>query len=366
MGGELRHKAARVRKLFLLERVGYSTLNHAKAPLEHEAVNHRPGEYFLGVDKLVCWAVAIALLGWASGAMASSIAPHADASDQFKVYLNDVADSSPFLLFSDPTRQVDHAHVSPDHRWVVFSRFNNYSSNGQALETGDYTNTEIIVCAADGSSCTQLVTPKPGVVAANPEWLEDSDTIIFTNGVKIKSVVRSTGVIGTYFDSTIHPITDPQVVGQYMVVCNMQSGVNDLFIVNLPQQTMTKLTSPSVPSGPGIAYGDYDAKLSPDGTMVAFMRHLPPNLYHTIVLNAANVEVDLSGPNPGDGVPAWSSDGQLLIFWNAAKNTIQTMTPAGADRTTLPLTGATTYQDPDWYPDETQTPARIVYSTAGN
>jgi hypothetical protein len=30
------------------------------------------------------------------------------------------------------------------------------------------------------------------------------------------------------------------------------------------------------------------------------------------------------------------------------------------------LTGAKAYMDPDWYPDETQTPPRIVYATAGN
>jgi hypothetical protein len=129
---------------------------------------------------------------------------------------------------------------------------------------------------------------------------------------------------------------------------------------------MTRLTSPNLPRRDGLPYGDYDAKLSPDGTMVTFMRHLPPNLYHTMVLNAADIELDLSAQHPGDGVPAWSSDGELLIFWNAANNTIQTMTPAGANRTTLPLTGARAYMDPDWYPNETQTPLRIVYATAGN
>jgi Tol biopolymer transport system component len=317
------------------------------------------------LKQLISGAVGVTLLAWASAALAAPIAQHADANDQFKIYLNDIANSTPSLLFSDPTRQVDHPHVSPDHRWVVFSRFNNYVS-GQALESSGYTNTEIIVCAADGTGCTQLVAPKPGAVAANPEWLADSDTIIFTSGLEIKFVVRSTGVIGTYFQSIIRALTDPEVVGQYMVVCSKRKGVNDLFIVNLAQQTMTRLTSPNLPRRDGLPYGDYDAKLSPDGTMVTFMRHLPPNLYHTMVLNAADIELDLSAQHPGDGVPAWSSDGELLIFWNAANNTIQTMTPAGANRTTLPLTGAKAYMDPDWYPNETQTPPRIVYATAGN
>jgi hypothetical protein len=61
-------------------------------------------------------------------------APRRVASDKFAIYTSTLAGDGRVLIASDPTREINHAHLSPDRSHLAFTRYNVLNSYGVALE----------------------------------------------------------------------------------------------------------------------------------------------------------------------------------------------------------------------------------------
>jgi len=97
------------------------------------------------------------------------------ATDQFNLSQSTLGAAAPRTIFSDPVREVNHAHVSHDHTKIAFTRYNNCANCGFVRETGGYFGTETIICNIDGSNCYDLAGPDINKVQCNAEWINNSN-----------------------------------------------------------------------------------------------------------------------------------------------------------------------------------------------
>jgi Tol biopolymer transport system component len=299
------------------------------------------------------------------------------ASDKFAIYTSTLAGNTQTLIASDPTREINHAHISPDGSHLAFTRYNTYNNAGLALETNGYLQTEIVVCAANGSNCVDAIPSRPGIIAANASWTPDGQHLLFlTNatptgltGISIYDL--ATKSVTPFFQPSALKVADPVFAGSKMVVSSIARGsmINQIFLAS--SAGLNALTSPTFanPTVMNPPLGDFDPKLSPNGTMVALMRHIAPGNYAIVMVNVATkAESYLSPPNPIDAVPEWSSDGRLLIFWhvdtaNLILTGLYTMLPDGSQRTRLPLPFGYFYSMAAFFPGGGSLPSsQIIYS----
>jgi hypothetical protein len=303
-----------------------------------------------------------------------------EESDKFSIFTSTLSGDRRILIFSDPKREVNHARVSPDGSRVVFTRYNTFNRDGEALETGGYRDTETIICLIDGSGCEVAITAREGFAAANAYWTPDGRKLLFVsddmaNGhPAIKSFDLATREIAPFYAPSDIAPADPHQTGGAMVVVGRplnDLGLNHLYIVDLASKTRrqistTRLRNPRKLEPP---VGYHDPKLSPDGKSVAVMRQSEEGLWSIAVVDVATgAERNLTPPGTGDAVPEWSSDGKLIIFWsvdfrNLNEANLVTARPDGSERKHVPLPTGRFYTMPAFFPGDSSGPAsRIIYS----
>lgn len=296
------------------------------------------------------------------------------ASDKFTIYTSTLAGNGQTLIASDPRREINHAHISPDGSRVQFTRYNVFNKAGVATELNGYQNTEIVVCEANGANCVVAIPARPGIIAANASWTPDGKGLLFvTNATPtgrdgISLYTLSTGSITPFFQPSTLNVADPVVVGSKLVVSVMAPGWASHRIFTASSAGFKSLTNPVFPAQ-WDPPGDFDPKFSPNGAKVALMRHVAQNNWAVVVVDVATVaESNISPPNPVDAVPDWSSDGRLLIFWhvdpaNPRLNGIYTMLPNGAQRRQVPLPIGPFYTMAAFFPGGGSLPSsKIIYS----
>ena len=308
-------------------------------------------------------------------------APRRRATDKFSISASTLDGAAPVLLASDPHREINHARVSPDGTQFVFTRYNRFNRDGDALEINGYLQTEIVVCRVDGTSCKLVLPGRRGVVAANANWSPDGRRLLFVTsdtpsrqpGLAVLDLgTRQVTVLQTGAD---FEFADPHQVGQAMVAPGKEKSsgkrISQLFLFDVSDMHRRALTHPDFAGAPEMdpPLGDHDPKLSPDRRSVAVMRHLDKDDWGIVVIDTATgAERNLSGPHPVDAVPEWSSDGRLLIFWHVERDDLKrsglyTMRPDGSERTRVPLPPGYFYTMPAFFPDSGSGPdARIIYS----
>jgi WD40-like Beta Propeller Repeat len=303
-----------------------------------------------------------------------------EESDKFSIFTSTLSGGRRTLIFSDPKREVNHARVSPDGSRVVFTRYNTFNRDGEALETGGYRDTETIICQIDGSGCEVAITPRKGFAAANAYWTPDGKKLLFVsddmaNGhPAIKSFDLATREIAPFYAPSDIAPADPHQTGGAMVVVGRPRNdlhLNHLYIVDLASKTRrqistTRLRNPKKLEPP---VGYHDPKLSPDGKSVAVMRQSEEGLWSIAVVDVATgAERNLTPAGTGDAVPEWSSDGKLIIFWsvdfrNLKEANLVTARPDGSERKDVPLPTGRFYTMPAFFPGDGSGPAsRIIYS----
>lgn len=316
----------------------------------------------------------------ATPAAASAQPQRRDAADKFAIYTSSLAGTDRVLLASDPSREINHARVSPDGSRFVFTRYNRRNRNGEALEVTSYLQTEIVVCAIAGNGCNVVVPPRPGFVAANASWTPDGKRLLFVSNDRpsrrpgISSLDLATGVATPLPAPAGLEIADPnERAGRMVVAGKPEHGarLSQIYLMDPATGGTRPISAPVIPNlremDPPL--GDHDPKLSPDGTRVAVMRHLDTDDWGIFVIDlATGAQHDLSGPHPVDAVPEWSSDGNLLLFWHVERADLKqsglyTMRPDGTDRRRIPLPRGYFYSMPAFLPGQGSGPtARIIYS----
>ncbi len=254
--------------------------------------------------------------------------PNAASYSLFNVMTNDLENKTPTFVFSDDWREVNHARVSPDHNWVLFTRHNTRGPSGYALETDSYYNTEAIVCGITGSPCYDVLPPHANLIQANATWTPDQTGILFISSATpfgntgIARLDIAAGRSNLILYNRAVNFGDPNQVGS-QIVLTMQ---NNLAVVS--GGVLTPITSGGM---------DYDPKLSPDGSTVAAMRQVGDE-YHVITVPTAGGPVtDLS--NVTEAMPEWSADGSMWLYWGMGDNhlAIFTMSTDGSNRAEVSL-----------------------------
>lgn len=315
---------------------------------------------------------------------------------EFGLYTANLDGSDMKLLISDSYRQMTHARVSPDKKWVVFTRFNKIGKDGCATEAENnydkrgeqYEKTEILLMRLDGSDLRVLIPAQKGKAAANSYWTPDGKGLIYIYGDGRKSrashlifdedmeIKSNTEIPTPNYLAVVDPQWGKDSSGSDRIVFpahNLQTGKRGLWWVKPDGSSLEQLTWPKLQ--------DNDPKFSPDGTKIAFMRRVKEGLHwHSMILDLkTRKEKDLSaGYFPegilvgADGMPEWSSDGRLLVLWHVfpdlknkrAKSVLHTIKPDGTGRKEIPLPEGYNYQMPVFFPGEgSGKDARIIFST---
>jgi hypothetical protein len=283
------------------------------------------------------------------------------------------------IVYSRPDKDMTHARVSPDGSRIVFTGYNKRGKDGLANEDSGYENTEISVLNLDGTGLETIIAPKPGIVAANGDWTPDGKSIFFisTDNPQRTPELRQIDLA----TRTIRPLptpaglhaSDPHRLGDRLVFPAKAGakGADPLWIMNVDGTAARQLTKPPRSSSADGLYGDFDPKLSPDGTKVAFMRIDGGLTWRVMVLDLkSGDEKRLSPPDGMEWLPTWSGDGKLLLFTrvdtkNVNQTGLYTMNRDGGDRRKVPLPPGLYYNHGTFFPGEKASPsARIIFSAS--
>jgi hypothetical protein len=310
-------------------------------------------------------------------APAGMTAQRRDPADKFAIYTSSLTGTDRVLLISDPSREINHARVSPDGTHFVFTRYNRRNRDGEALEVTSYLQTEIVICRMDGGGCQVAVPPRAGIVAANATWMPDGKHLLLVTNDRpsrqpgISEVDLGTGISTPWPSPDNLELADPQTeAGRIVVAGKPMTGarVSRIFLFDPATGKVQPVSTPTLANVREMdpPLGDHDPKLSPDGREVALMRHLDTDDWAVFVVDlATRTEHDLSGPHPVDAVPEWSPDEAVLIFWHVERGDLKqsglyTMRPDGSDRRRVMLPHGFFYSMPAFVPGPG---GRIIYAS---
>lgn len=298
-------------------------------------------------------------------------------ADLFGIYTVRLSGKDFKPIVTNATKEMTHPRYSPDGEWICFTRYNKVGSNGFAMEENGYTDTEIVIVGKDGSDMKTVVPPKAGVINANASWVDGGNGLIWISSDNPKRLPQIMKIDLRTKKVTRMPTpdgvacTDPHLVNDVFVFPAVNQTNNPLYIMAPDGSQSRKLTTPDVGRvlfGGKHSPGDYDPRISPDGSQVAFMRLYGSEGWRVYVKDIkTGKEQDLSGEGSIDTLPAWSSDGKLLVFWHIDKRNLKemglyTMKPDGSDRRMIAVPRGYLHGHPAFHPlDGSSGDPRIIY-----
>lgn len=271
----------------------------------------------------------------------------------------------------------NHVHVSPDGTMILFSRFTEDLTGDGRIDEDDAFSSEIGIRNIDGTE-PQLLTDNDLIIDAVPVWSPDGTRILFASsrnsppgGLDLDLFVMDLNG-ENLINLTDTPDTieaDPHWVGSTIIfkkeVLNNPTYHSEIWIMDEDGTDQTRLTSPQIPgvsTGP-FRFGDYDPKISPDGSEVAFYRHRNDvgifglgdwDLY-VMDIDGTN-ETEISDNDIVDIMPTWSPDGTQLAFWVLTEDLkdigdIYVIDADGSNRRKVTQEPEFLFEEqPDWYP----------------
>jgi Tol biopolymer transport system component len=296
----------------------------------------------------------------------------------FGIYTSTLAGGDVRLVVASASQEMTHARVSPDHKSIAFTRYNDSGWNALATEERGYGETEIVVCRIDGSDIETIVPPKEGVVNSNPSWVDNGRSLMWVttdtpgNTPQLWTIDIATRRRSRVPTPEAFATTDPDRVGDTIVFPVKKTGEPDaIFVMNADGTGIRQISRPKFPAGmqPGrFTLGDYDPKLSPDAKRVAFMRLFGEEGWRIFVADVATgEEKDMTGPGRIEGLPEWSSDGEWLLFRHIDRDKLHemgvyVMRADGSERRMVPLPRGYLHNHPQFWPHAGSGPdAKIIY-----
>jgi Tol biopolymer transport system component len=297
---------------------------------------------------------------------------------QFAVFTARKDGSDLKILISDPEREMSHPRVSPDRNRVVITRYTRRGKDGKATEEQGYEGTEILVMNLDGSGLEVVVPARQGIVAANGCWTPDGKALMFISTdtpqrtPELRQVDLATRQVSRLPTPPGLKATDPHWEASKIVFpakADEGKGADALWLMNADGSQPRQITRPPrSKSAPGL-YGDFDPKISPDGSKIAFMRIDGGESWRVMVLDLdSGEEKTLTPPGVMQWLPTWSSDGKLLLYVHVDRKNpkdigLYTMTPDGRDRRMIPLPRGYLYGHSTFFPgDGSSDSARIIFN----
>ncbi len=311
-----------------------------------------------------------------------------ESADRFSVWISKADGSERKLILSDSQRQMTHTRVSPNLKWIVFTTYNKLGKDGFAKEGNGYANTEVCLFKLGGTEFKTIAGPVPGELNANANFSSDGKRIIFMStrsgkGARLHWYDIETGeTTQVPTPPSLHRLADPHEVRDKIVFTSQpeQGGLQGIWLMNRDGSAARQISFPKksadVPADT-VSQGDYDPRLSPDGSRVSFFRNVG-GAFHIVLLNVASgVETDLTEPlfpereKTAEGVAAWSGDGKLLVFRHIALPRegpqgvgIYLMKPDGSARKKIPIAqGEFPHVQPEFFPEGSGPESRVIYQT---
>ncbi|MEW6222155.1 MAG: hypothetical protein AB1476_02375 [Candidatus Hadarchaeota archaeon] len=296
------------------------------------------------------------------------------------------SDGSDLTLIHQSDTQLNHLHISPDGTRILFSEFTQDLNGDGTANEDDLFSAEVGVMNLDGTGY-RLLTGPDNIIDAVPVWSPDGTEILFASsrGSVLENlnldlyVMNSTGDNIQRLTLTDNMIeADPHWVENKMVFPRLvkNENVQNLWLMNSDGTGASQLTSPSfyTKSEAAFNFGDFDPKISPGGTKIAFYRHLDDNLtiggtvignydLYTIGADGAGETRLTSTPDVAEAMPTWSPDGTKLAFWY--------LRPTGIGLGLINADGSSKHDAtinwsaagatmPDWFP----TGQKLIFSAA--
>lgn len=295
----------------------------------------------------------------------------------FGIYTARLDGSDVQTVMTSPDREMTHPRVSPDGKRLVLTRYNNRGRDGKATEEQGYDNTEIMIVNIDGTGLETIIPPKPGVIAANGSWTPDGTSLIFisTDNPQRRPEIRQINLATRKITRVPTPpsvaASDPDWEGHELVFAAKGEDSDALWMMKADGGDARQITRPTQSRKRGTIgnYGDFDPKLSPDGSKVAFMRIYGGDAWRVMVLDLkTGVERNLTAEGVIEGLPTWSSDSKLLLYRHIDRKKLSdiglyTMTPEGGDRKRVPLPRGFLYNHGSFFPgDGSSSRAHIIYT----
>jgi Tol biopolymer transport system component len=308
-------------------------------------------------------------------------APEAAKSQKpnlFNIFTAELDGDNVVLLISDDKREMTHARVSPDKTRVTFTRYNHVGGDGTAKEDYGYAETEIMLVNMDGSGLETIVPPKKDTLAANSCWAPDGKSLIFISTdnpehvPRLKQIDLETREISDVPAPADRRTSDPHWEGDKVVFpVRDDDDIARVWVMDADGENARQVTDPERPEDwkdSIIHFGDFDPKISPDGSTIAFMRYFGGEKWRVFVVDTGTgKEKDLSPDEGLDGLPEWSSDGKKILFRHINREKpktigLYTMNPDGKDRKMVPLPRGYLYKHASFFPGEgSSDEAHIIY-----
>ena len=328
--------------------------------------------YLLSIRTLVRIPACLLLLLSLSVVQAAEYDPY-----RFGIYTARLDGSGFKRIIAHSTKQMTHARVSPNGKWITFTRYNWKGPDGLAQEKNGYVQTSIMIARIDGTGVQTVVPPRRGVIAANSSWTPDGRGLIYvsTDNPRRKPQIYHIDLKTRRISRIPTPpklfVSDPHQVGNLLVFPAIGNQAQGLWLMYVNGSRPKRLTNPQfrpTRSWSRFRRGDYDPRFSPDGTKIAFMRHFGGETWHVIIVDTkTGRQRDLSRGQTTDGLPDWTSDGKRLIFWHVDRRRprqigLYTMKPDGGDRRMIPLPRGMMYFHVSSFPGEgSGNRARIIF-----
>jgi Tol biopolymer transport system component len=312
-----------------------------------------------------------------------------DPADRFSVWISKIDGNGRQLILSDPRRQFSHTRVSPDLQWIVFTTYNTAGKDGFAEEGEGYANTEICLFKIGSSEIKTIAGPVADEINANATFSSDGKRVIFMSTRSGKGSYLYWYDIETGATSQVptpaasHRLSDPHEVGNQIAFPSHpgeDGGLQGIWMMNRDGSNARQVTFPkrsANASSERLGQGDYDPRLSPDGSHLSIFRNVG-GAFHIVVFDVASgMETDLTEPvfperkMTAEGVAAWSSDGKLLVFRHIALPNegtqgvgLYVMKPDGSGRKKIPLAkGEFPHVQPEFFPEGSGPDVRVIYQT---
>jgi len=306
-----------------------------------------------------------------------------DEDEVFGIYTANLDGTGMTRILTDSYRQINHAHVSPNKKWITFTRFNHIDEkDGCAKEfVPDYLNTEIMVMKTDGTSIKTLRGPDKDQVNTNSFWVNNTSLVYLHTPSKsgraeihrltlddnmnvtsdIEIPVSEDGIMPAEPYQFGNKITFPGIKMPEVVPAG-------IWIMNSDGTGLQQLTFP----GPGVQM-ENDQHVSPDGKRLAFMRLIDGHWHSFIMdIDKPGTEQEILASHVGNnkhiGMPHWIDNEMLLIeyldfsnIYNPKKEIYATKYD-GSNLTKIPLPSGYFYTKPSYFEGKDGS-AKIIFST---
>ncbi len=220
-------------------------------------------------------------------------------------------------LFFSASYKIENIRLSPSGDRFAFAAY---------FDGDDYEYAEICTVNLDGTGLTQLTDNSNMDVM--PVWSPDGEEIAFLSWRDTTMDIWVMNQDGSdqrlLYDSGYHDGDVHWVDGRIVFTRNSQ-----IWIMDSDGSNPMQLTDPPRAGEWGDAvlpFGDYDPRLSPDGSTVVFERLVDDSSQHgnydlfTVKIDGTG-EARLTETGWTQGIASWSSDGQRLAYLVSAKGT---------------------------------------------